>query len=137
MAFEFKLPDLGEGVAEGEVVRWLVSEGETIREEQPLVEVMTDKVTAEIPSPRAGTVLKISVPEGRVVPVGTVMVTIGAPGEAAAATAATDGVRPAPAPEAGPGRDDGSEDGGRVLAVPAIRKLARDLGVEIEEVPAT
>ncbi|MFT7619065.1 MAG: pyruvate/2-oxoglutarate dehydrogenase complex dihydrolipoamide acyltransferase (E2) component, partial [Planctomycetota bacterium] len=55
MAFEFKLPDLGEGVAEGEIVEWKVAVGDTVTEDQPLVEVMTDKATVEIPSPRAGT----------------------------------------------------------------------------------
>src|SRR5262249_50428480 len=77
MAFDFRLPDLGEGVHEGEVLRWLVREGDTVSEDQPLVEVMTDKVTTELPSPRAGAILKICVPEGGVIPVGTTMVTIG------------------------------------------------------------
>jgi len=56
MIYEFKLPDIGEGVVEGEVVRWLVQEGDQVREDQPLVEVMTDKATVEIPAPRAGRV---------------------------------------------------------------------------------
>ena len=60
MAFEFKLPDIGEGVAEGEIVKWLVKAGDAVREDQPLVEVMTDKATVEIPSPRAGTVAALA-----------------------------------------------------------------------------
>ena len=54
MAYEFKLPDLGEGLTEGEVARWLVAEGDEIAEDQPLVEIQTDKTTVEIPSPAAG-----------------------------------------------------------------------------------
>ena len=64
MAFEFKLPDIGEGVVEGEIVKWKVSEGETIKLDQPMVEVMTDKATVEIPAPRAGKVLKSRVLAG-------------------------------------------------------------------------
>ena len=75
--YEFKLPDLGEGLTEGEVARWLVAEGDEIAEDQPLVEIQTDKTTVEIPSPAAGTVTSIRVAEGDVVPVGTVLVVIG------------------------------------------------------------
>jgi pyruvate/2-oxoglutarate dehydrogenase complex dihydrolipoamide acyltransferase (E2) component len=81
MAYEFKLPDLGEGLTEGEVARWLVAEGDEIAEDQPLVEIQTDKTTVEIPSPAAGAVLRIFVAEGDVVPVGTVLVAIGAEGD--------------------------------------------------------
>ena len=77
MAYEFKLPDLGEGLTEGEIARWLVSEGQEIGEDDPLVEIQTDKTTVEIPSPAAGTVTSILVEEGKVVPVGTVLVVIG------------------------------------------------------------
>src|ERR671928_1686512 len=75
--FEFKLPDLGEGLTEGEVARWLVAEGQEIAEDDPLVEIQTDKTTVEIPSPAAGKVARILVSEGDVVPVGTVLVVIG------------------------------------------------------------
>ena len=74
MAYEFKLPDLGEGLTEGEIARWLVSEGQEIAEDDPLVEIATDKTTVEIPSPAGGTVSQILVQEGEVVPVGTVLV---------------------------------------------------------------
>ena len=77
MAYEFKLPDLGEGLTEGEIARWLVAEGQELAEDDPLVEIQTDKTTVEIPSPAAGTVTKILVGEGEVVPVGTVLVVIG------------------------------------------------------------
>src|SRR5689334_18386133 len=81
MAQEFRLPDLGEGLTEGEVTRWLVAEGSEIREDEPLVEIQTDKATVEIPSPHEGTVLRILVAEGEVAPVGAPLVLIGAPGE--------------------------------------------------------
>src|SRR5438105_1540443 len=77
VAYEFKLPDLGEGLTEGEIARWLVSEGQEIAEDEPLVEIQTDKTTVEIPSPAAGKVARILVAEGDVVPVGTVLVVIG------------------------------------------------------------
>src|SRR5881398_2825829 len=83
MAYEFKLPDLGEGLTEGEVARWLVGEGQEIAEDDPLVEIQTDKTTVEIPSPAAGVVSRILVGEGETVPVGTVLVVIGGDGTAA------------------------------------------------------
>src|SRR5918995_4049588 len=94
MAYEFKLPDLGEGLTEGEIARWLVAVGEEVAEDDPLVEIQTDKTTVEIPSPAAGKVAQILVEEGRLVPVGTPLVVIG-DGEVAAAPAA-----PPPAGEA-------------------------------------
>ena len=84
MAYEFKLPDLGEGLTEGEIARWLVAEGQEIAEDDPLVEIQTDKTTVEIPSPAAGKVARILVAEGEVVPVGTVLVVIGEDGAAPA-----------------------------------------------------
>ena len=75
--FEFRLPDIGEGVVEGEVVKWHVKPGDSVREDQPMVEVMTDKATVEIPSPRAGVVAKIHVPEGKTCKVGQVMLQMG------------------------------------------------------------
>ena len=80
MAYEFKLPDLGEGLTEGEIARWLVEEGQEIAEDAPLVEIATDKTTVEIPSPASGTVSRILVAEGEIVPVGTILVVIGGDG---------------------------------------------------------
>src|SRR5260370_13292926 len=117
MAYEFKIPDLGEGLTEGEVARWLVSEGQEIVEDEPLVEIATDKTTVEIPSPAAGTVTQILVPEGAVVPVGTVLVVIGG-GERAAPVAASAPERAAP--PAAPPRDN-------VRATPLLRRLAQEL----------
>lgn len=76
MSYEFKLPDIGEGVAEGEILKWMVKEGDRIAEDQPLVEVMTDKVNIQIASPRAGTISKILAAEGEVVKVGQPIVAI-------------------------------------------------------------
>jgi pyruvate dehydrogenase E2 component (dihydrolipoamide acetyltransferase) len=130
MAREFKLPDLGEGLTEGEVARWLVSEGQEIAEDDPLVEVQTDKATVEIPSPYAGTVLAIVVPEGDLAPVGAVLVVIGEPGEEVPEAASAPSVTPsaATATPAAPTR---------AQATPVVRKIAQELGVDIATVTGT
>jgi pyruvate dehydrogenase E2 component (dihydrolipoamide acetyltransferase) len=125
MAYEFKLPDLGEGLTEGEIARWLVSEGDEIGEDDPLVEIQTDKTTVEIPSPAAGTVARILVPEGEVVPVGTVLVVIGEDG--AAPAAADEQPRAEPLPQ----RPDRAAEPGKVRATPLVRKVAQELGVDL------
>src|SRR4029078_11671535 len=81
VASEFRLPDLGEGLTEPELAGWLVAEGDEVNEDQPLVEVQTDKTTVEIPSPRAGTVLQILVEEEDVARGGAVIVVMGEAGE--------------------------------------------------------
>src|SRR5436309_9145597 len=83
MAREFKLPDIGEGVQEGEVVKWFVKEGDPIKENDPIVEVMTDKVTVQIPSPVTGKILQLRAKEGEVVKVGNTLVVFGEAGETA------------------------------------------------------
>jgi pyruvate dehydrogenase E2 component (dihydrolipoamide acetyltransferase) len=158
MTYEFKLPDIGEGVVEGEVVRWLVNEGDRVREDQPLVEIMTDKATVEIPAPRAGRIGKRMYAEGQICPVGKVLITIetddvvgsetddvaaspgdDAPGSIAGQSSGTKSVpariAAAPAVSADQGADESSAT--PVLATPATRKLARDLGVDIRRVGAT
>jgi pyruvate dehydrogenase E2 component (dihydrolipoamide acetyltransferase) len=112
MAYEFKLPDLGEGLTEGEIAKWLVAEGDEIAEDEPLVEIQTDKTTVEIPSPAAGKIARILVAEGEVAPVGAVLVVIG-----------EDGGEPPP-PE-------------RVQATPLVRRIAEELGVDLAAVKAT
>ena len=131
MAYEFKLPDLGEGLTEGEIARWLVSEGQEIAEDDPLVEVQTDKTTVEIPSPAAGKVARILVGEGEVVAVGTVLVVIGEDGATAVAEEQPH-AEPAPARAASapPARD-------RVRATPLVRKMAQGLGVDLSSVEGT
>jgi len=119
VAYEFKLPDLGEGLTEGEVARWLVSEGDQVAEDQPLVEIQTDKTTVEIPSPAAGKVAQILVEEGKVVPVGTILVVIGEDGAVSQPDKSRDQV-------------PGPVSRGRVRATPLVRRLARELGVDLE-----
>jgi pyruvate dehydrogenase E2 component (dihydrolipoamide acetyltransferase) len=121
MAYEFKLPDLGEGLTEGEIARWLVREGQEIAEDDPLVEIATDKTTVEIPSPAGGLVSRILVQEGEVVPVGTVLVVIGADG-------AVDASVPSNTLQLG---------GEKVRATPLVRRLAQELGVDLATVTAT
>ncbi len=140
MTLEFKLPDVGEGIAEGELVQWLVQEGETVSEDQPLVEVMTDKATVEIPSPRSGTILKIMAQEGDMVPVGAVMVVIGEEGEALESKAQKkQGPTALESPERGEARTPSTQTrkATKVLATPATRKLASELGVILSQVEGT
>jgi pyruvate dehydrogenase E2 component (dihydrolipoamide acetyltransferase) len=133
MARAFKLPDLGEGLTEGEVARWLVAEGQVVAEDDPLVEIQTDKATVEIPSPYAGTVLRILVSEGEVAPVGAGLVVIGEPGEAID--------EPPPEPPGGSEPRGASSvlasTPGRAQATPLVRKIAEELGVDLSTVSAT
>src|SRR5664279_5137108 len=76
MAYEFKFPDVGEGITEGELLSWKVAEGEEVREDQTLAEVETDKAVVEVPSPRAGRIQKLHAEEGDMIEVGQVLVTI-------------------------------------------------------------
>jgi pyruvate dehydrogenase E2 component (dihydrolipoamide acetyltransferase) len=122
MPYEFKLPDLGEGLTEGEIARWLVEEGQEIAEDDPLVEIATDKTTVEIPSPAAGTVTSILVAEGEVVPVGTVLVVIGGNGAEPA--------KPKPA-------SNRLLQADKVRATPLVRRLAEELGVDLATVTGT
>jgi 2-oxoisovalerate dehydrogenase E2 component (dihydrolipoyl transacylase) len=147
MAFEFRLPDIGEGVAEGEVVKWLVQEGAEVKENQPLVEIMTDKVNVEIPSPRKGTILKLMAKEGGVVKVGQVLLVIGEKAEqgstpaaaAETATAKSATVAQKPSSPVAPVRpiEAVPKMSREILATPATRKLARDLGIDLATVQGT
>ena len=133
MAYEFKLPDLGEGLTEGEVARWLVAEGQEIAEDDLLVEIQTDKATVEIPSPYAGTVLSIRVAEGEVAPVGAVLVVIGERSEAVPPPS-----KPPPSVESSQGPSSSSSSApGRVQATPLVRRIAEELGVELAGVSGT
>lgn len=151
MVREFKLPDVGEGVAEGEIVQWLVSEGDEVSEDQPVAEVETDKAVVEVPSPVNGSVKGILAEEGEVVPVGNVIITFNVEGEEdEEATESADEEEPTesqeqvseePADIGGePAVTEADADGtgseaetasGRVFAPPNVRRLARELGVSI------
>lgn len=138
MARSFKLPDLGEGLTEGEVARWLVAEGQEVAEDDPLVEIQTDKATVEIPSPYAGTVLRILVAEGEIAPVGAELVLIGEPGEELPSSAepTPSGSEPQnaspPAAAAAPVPSAGAPP--RVQATPLVRRVAQELGVDLATV---
>jgi len=125
MAYEFKLPDLGEGLTEGEIARWLVREGQEIAEDDPLVEIATDKTTVEIPSPAGGVVSQILVAEGEVVPVGTVLVVIGGNGRAS------------PQTEPRPPSNRLSQAQEKVRATPLVRRLAVELCVDLGTITGT
>jgi 2-oxoglutarate dehydrogenase E2 component (dihydrolipoamide succinyltransferase) len=99
MATPVVMPQMGESIAEGTIVRWIKKVGDTVDRDEPLFEISTDKVDAEIPSPAAGTLLEISVKEGETVAVNSVVATIGAAGEAAAETPAPSGDAAPPAPQ--------------------------------------
>ena len=182
MAYEFKFPDVGEGITEGEIVAWKVSEGETVAEDQTLAEMETDKAVVELPSPKAGKIVRLHAAEGDVVPVGSVLVTIEESavkpaGEAPAAT-----VQPVPAstappvaaqastpaakaesapkpeeaagepytgsvvgrleeapeePVPGPAAVSSPKPGAEVLALPSVRALAKELGVDLAGIRGT
>jgi pyruvate dehydrogenase E2 component (dihydrolipoamide acetyltransferase) len=147
MPYDFKLPDLGEGIAEVELRKWLVSEGERIAEHQPLLEVETDKAVVEVPSPRAGMVGRIQKREGETVKVGEVLLSIAAQEEAAGEggaprqdQAATEAPRPKsvgivgslPEAEDEQNAPHGSRFSG--LATPMVRRLAREKGIDLGEV---
>ncbi len=135
MAYELRLPDLGEGLTEAEIARWLVAEGDRVQEDQPLVEVQTDKTTVEIPSPREGTVLKVLVPEGDLAPVGAVLVVIGEQGEQLLhAVESPSGGEAAAAPLVAIVPSEPAE---AVRATPAVRRLAKELGVALSGLVGT
>jgi pyruvate dehydrogenase E2 component (dihydrolipoamide acetyltransferase) len=145
MPYEFKFPDIGEGLTEGEIVRWLVKEGDEIKEGQPLVEVETDKALAEIPSPKTGVILKILAKEKEVVKVGQVIVVFGEKGETLAAPPPRpksvgvvgeleEAPEETPAVKAKPEPARPVLVSEHVLATPAVRSLARELGVDISRV---
>jgi pyruvate dehydrogenase E2 component (dihydrolipoamide acetyltransferase) len=154
MAFEFHLPDIGEGVVEGEIVKWKVAVGDTVTLDQPIVEIMTDKATVEIPSPRAGKIAAINYGEGQICPVGKVLLVID---DGVGAAAGGNGHGHTKAPEHSPAPQlqlaahlpeslpatraievvDATAQRGRVLATPATRRLARQLGVDLGRVTPT
>jgi pyruvate dehydrogenase E2 component (dihydrolipoamide acetyltransferase) len=136
VAYEFKLPDLGEGLTEGEIARWLVAEGQDVVEDDPLVEIQTDKTTVEIPSPAAGKVARILVAEGEVVPVGTVLVVIGEDGAAPQEQARAEQA-PAAETASSRGQTPGRGQPGRVRATPLVRRLAQELNVDLESLEGT
>jgi len=135
MPFDFKLPDLGEGITEGEIRKWLVKEGDSIEEHQTVLEIETDKAVVEVPSPKKGKILKMNKEEGDIAKVGEVLMTIAEEGEAIEEKPKAEEV---PAVEERPksvsvvGVLPEEEEG--ILATPAARALAKDLGVKLETI---
>lgn len=160
MAFEFRLPDIGEGIHEGEIVKWFVAKGDTINEDDTLLEVQNDKAVVEIPSPVTGTVEEIVVSEGTVAVVGDVLIRIDAPGYESTSSEGSEGKEETEAQvqstaEAGqpidkeeaPKDDKPKEATGagdiaqadvdsdrRIIAMPSVRKFAREQDVDIRQV---
>jgi pyruvate dehydrogenase E2 component (dihydrolipoamide acetyltransferase) len=148
MAFEFELPDVGEGVAEGTLENWLVEVGDAVSEDQPVAEVETDKALVEVPAPVDGTVKELLWEPGDVIPVGDVFIVFDVEGEESEAADTEAGAGDAAGGDAGTAAETGAEatDGtaeevetpeGRVFASPSTRQLARELGVAIETVEGT
>ncbi|KOO50588.1 dihydrolipoamide acetyltransferase family protein [Priestia koreensis] len=164
MSFEFKLPDIGEGIHEGEIVKWFVKPGDEIEEDDVLAEVQNDKAVVEIPSPVKGKVLELKVDEGTVAVVGQVIVTFDAPGyenlkfkgddhddepKEEAQVQATAEAGQDVAKEEAPKQEAKAETGAgaqaqadvdpnrKVIAMPSVRKLAREKGIDIKAVPGT
>ena len=142
MSFEFHLPDLAEGMTEAEVVSWKVQEGDEVSLDQPVVEVMSDKATVEIPSPRAGKISKLNYQAGEMCEVGAVLFVIddgqgkgavavkAAPSQSGTSASKTQSAAAAPSIQV----VDASSTRSRVLATPATRRMARIMGVDIASV---
>lgn len=156
MSFQFKMPDIGEGIHEGEIVKWFVKPGDKIAEDDVLCEIQNDKAVVEIPSPVAGTVIDVLVGEGTVATVGQVLVTFDAPGyediqfkgDEHADEPKQEEKPAAPAPEV---KQDAAQQPAavavaqqtdvdpsrRIIAMPSVRKYAREKGISINLVPGT
>nr|WP_298896042.1 dihydrolipoamide acetyltransferase family protein [uncultured Altererythrobacter sp.] len=145
--FTFNMPDVGEGVAEAEIVEWHVKIGDTVSEDQHLVDVMTDKATIDIESPVDGVVTEVAGEVGDVIAVGSMLIVVEVEGEVpdeveeAEEAAAEQATQPEPAPEPEPTPEPAptpapapAETSAKVLATPAVRKRARDLGIDLSEI---
>src|SRR5436309_1694236 len=143
MAFELKMPKLGESVTEGTIGKWLKQPGDKVNKYDLLVEVQTDKVNTEIPSPVAGTLKEVKVEEGQTVPIGTLLAIFDtADGEAAAQPSAAAASAPAqpsssPLPQASSQPTAAAPDLSDVRATPAVRKLASEQGIDIAQIEGT
>jgi pyruvate dehydrogenase E2 component (dihydrolipoamide acetyltransferase) len=157
MSTDVVMPQMGESIAEGTIVRWIKKVGDKVDRDEPLFEISTDKVDAEIPSPAGGVVSEIRVKEGETVPVNSIVAVIGAAGEAAVAPAAAAPVAPAPAARepkpaappappaaaaapsipARPPADQKSEDAVRERSSPLVRKIAKEHNLDISQIQGT
>ena len=135
------MPQMGESIFEGTITKWLKKPGDTVQQDEPLFEISTDKVDAEIPSPVAGVLTEIKVPAGTTAQINAVVAVIGAAGAAAAPSAqpAAPSAQPAPAvAEAVPELETGEEETGeRVRSSPLVRRIARENNLDLRQVPGT
>lgn len=136
--FEFKLPDLGEGVVEGEIVKWLVKPGDAVEEDQSVVELMTDKATVAVPAPRSGKVVSLHGKEGEIARVHHPLLTLEVSGAAPAASAPAHAAAAAPAAAstAAPAAR-AVEPTAKVLATPVTRRMAREHGLDLAAIAGT
>lgn len=149
MSFQFRLPDIGEGIHEGEIVKWFVKPGDKVNEDDVLCEVQNDKAVVEIPSPVEGTVEEVLVSEGTVATVGQVLITFDAPGyedlkfkgdegddapkqEAPVETSPAEPAKATKAASASTAQTASVDPNRRVVAMPSVRKYARKKGVDIK-----
>ena len=138
--FVFNLPDVGEGLAEAEVVQWFVKVGDTVTEDQAMLEIQTDKLVQEVPAPVSGTIAKINVEAGSVATVGDALVEISTDGSVSTETAAPAQTATSNAPAATDVVNEQHKNnsiGGNVLALPSVRRYAREKGVDLTQVNAT
>ena len=147
MSFQFKMPDIGEGIHEGEIVKWFVKPGDKVQEDDVLCEIQNDKAVVEIPSPVEGTVEEVLVGEGTVATVGQVLIKFDAPGyedlvfkggedeapEEAPAEEKVEASQPEAA-NAAPSDTSEVDPNRRIIAMPSVRKYAREKGVNIRQV---
>ena len=161
MAADVVMPQMGESIFEGTITKWLKKPGDKVERDEPLFEISTDKVDAEIPSPSAGVLKEIKVKEGQTVPINTVVASIDAAGSAAAAPAQAAGPAPAAAPKAAvvaappaaskPGpvavpsapqqtaaaASAPAKEGTRIHSSPLVRRMAKEHGIDLSTVPGT
>ncbi len=158
MAADVVMPQMGESIFEGTITKWLKKPGDKVERDEPLFEISTDKVDAEIPSPSAGVLKEIKVKEGQTVPINTVVATIDAAGAAAAAPAAAPAAkveapkpaavpapppasRPAPAPvtpiSVAPAAATPAREGARIHSSPLVRRMAKEQGIDLASIPGT
>ena len=138
MAFEFKFPDVGEGVTEGTIIKWKVKEGDKVEADQPLAEIETDKAVVEPPSPKNGFILKLTHREGETIKVGEVLAVIGEKGERVKeSTKPYTGSVVGFLEEAPEEEKPAAKAGKKILAAPAVRQLAKELKVNLAEIVGT
>jgi pimeloyl-ACP methyl ester carboxylesterase len=137
MAYSFKLPDLGEGISEGRVVEWLVSEGDAVKEDDPLVEVETDKAVVVIPSPHTGTVTSLKYAEGDVATVDSVLVIFDGTGDDDEGASEAEEPKPKAKKAKRPAAPARVRMGAGASALPGTRRIARNLGVDLDALTGT